>query len=88
MASLHEKVIGTLTKRFPDLVDGLETVTSTGRVTGWVATAAFDDLDDRPRQDLLSEVLRDGLDHAELNNVGPIVALTPLEAEIDVTDDA
>ena len=88
MESLHEKVIGTLKVQFPDIVDGLETVKSTGRVTGWVASNEFDDLDDRDRQNLLWGVLKEKLTDTELNDLGPIVTLTPAEMEIDVTKDA
>jgi hypothetical protein len=87
MGSLHEKVINALKIHFTDILDGLETIKSTGRVTGWVAAKAFDGLDDRDRQVLLWGVLEAALEPEELNDLGPIVTLSPVEAEIDVSGD-
>ncbi len=88
MDELHQKVIDTVRKHLdPDVADGLESIASSGRVTGWIATTAFDGRGDRERQALLWELLERELTPAERSRVGPIVALTPAEAEFDVTMD-
>ena len=88
MGSLHKKVIKALKKRISeDVIDGLETIKSTRRVTGWVASSGFDRLDDQQRQTRLWRALKLELDPEELDRVGPIVALTPAETEIDVSRD-
>lgn len=87
MESLHERVIAALKTEFAGLVDGLETVDSTGRVTGFVVGPDFDGIDDKPRQDRLWKALRNVLEDNELRRVGPIVTLTPAEADIDVSVD-
>ncbi len=84
MGQLHTKVISALKDRFADIVDGLETVNSTDRVTGWIASRGFNGLEDSQRQDLLWELLEHSLTSEELSRVGPIVTLTPSEVEIDV----
>ena len=88
MGQLQEKVIRVLKKRFHDVIDGLETVDSTDRVTGWVASSEFDTLDDPQRQDLVWKLLGQDLTPGELNKLGPIVTLTPAEAEIDLRLDS
>lgn len=85
MATLHEEVISRLRASFPDLVDGLET-TETKRVMGAVISRKFERLDDKARQDRISKVL-EGLEPEHRRRIGPIVALTPAEAEIDVSAD-
>jgi hypothetical protein len=87
MGPLHSKVLSSLRAQFPDLVDGLETIESTGRVTGWVGSGRFDGLDDRERQSLLWSVLEKSLDQNELSRLGPIVALASVEMQLDVTLD-
>ena len=88
MGQLQEKVIRVLKKRFHDVIDGLETVDSTDRVTGWVASSEFDTRDDPQRQDLVWKLLGQDLTPGELNKLGPIVTLTPAEAEIDLRLDS
>lgn len=86
MASLRKKVIDTLRRQFPDVVtEGLETIKSTGRVTGWIASDAFDDPDDRIRQKRLWKLLKKELTADELDHLGPIVTLNLVEAEIDMS---
>ncbi len=87
MAALQRKVVRTLKKRFPDVVtDGLETIPATGRVTGWIASNKFRKLDDEARQNLLWKVLNKGLAPDELEDLGPIVAMSLIEAESFVAD--
>ena len=87
MGALHGKVVGVLRQKCPDLIDGLEIVKETGRVTGWIASGKFRALDDDVRQDRLWTWLEKGLSSDELENVGPIVTLTPAELDIDVSKD-
>ncbi|RJP32197.1 MAG: hypothetical protein C4547_14340 [Phycisphaerales bacterium] len=88
MDELHQKVIDTVRSHLdPDVADGLESIPSSGRVTGWIAATAFEGQGDRERQRLLWDLLGRELTPAERARVGPIVALTPAEAEFDVTMD-
>jgi len=86
MASLHQKVLRAIKKGLGnDISDGLETVK--GRVTGWIASDEFKGLDDRKRQARLWRAIEQELDADELAHIGPIVALSPSEAELDVSRD-
>jgi hypothetical protein len=88
MDSLYERLIGILHNRFPDvLVDGLEVIESTGRITGWIASTAFDELDDGERQDLLWGALEQDLSKQDLAHLGPIVALAPVETDFGLAHD-
>lgn len=88
MDPLQQKVIETLRSHLSrDVEDGLETVPSSGRVTGWVAAAAFEGKDHPQRQKLLWDTLDRELTQQERSKVGPVVTLTPAEAEFDVTMD-
>jgi len=53
---------------------------------GAVVSPDFDGLDDKTRQDRIKQALK-GLPPEDELRVGPIVALTPAEAEIDVSVD-
>ncbi len=89
MDSLLEKVITALRKHYGDslVVDGLETSPSTGRVMGWIAAAAFQGLDDPERRESLYRTLQSELTSTEYASIGPIVALTPVEAQFDLSPD-
>lgn len=82
---LRKKVIDLLRKEFRDLTDGLET-THMGRVTGAVVSPDFARMDDKTRQDRLKQALAN-LPPEDQLKIGPIVALTPEEANIDVALD-
>jgi len=84
MESLHEKFLEVLTRQYPDLQDGLEVVAETGRVLGSIVSSAFEGLDHEDRQRRVWKLLEDGLSADERCSVGPIVTLTPAEANIDV----
>ena len=87
MATLHEKVILALASHFRDLADSLDDVPGTGRITGAVVSPEFRNLDYQQRQERLSSALCSALTPEELLRVGPIVALTPEEAHIDISTD-
>lgn len=87
METLHDKVVATLRRRFPDLRDGLDVVPATGRITGIVVSDAFDGDSDADRQKMLCDALQSGLSSEELRQIGPIVTMTPAEAEIDISVD-
>ena len=59
-------------------------VEGTGRVLGSVITSAFRGLDHDARQQRVWKYLEDALTPEEMQHVGPIVTLTPAEANIDV----
>lgn len=82
MAKLHKKVIAALRQSFVDVVDALEEVKSTGRVTGVVISPSFRRLGFDKRQDRLWKALEKELTKAELDSVGPIIAMTPAEASV------
>lgn len=87
MATLHEQVIAILRAGFSELQDGLETVPETGRVVGAVISPDFRKTDHEQRQNKLWAVLEKHFTKDQLKSVGPIVTLTPLEAQIDVSVD-
>lgn len=88
MESLQQKVVERLREHLDeDLADGLETVPGSGRVTGWISTAAFEGKDHSARQELLWGIVDRELEEEERAKVGPIVTLTPTEAKFDVTMD-
>lgn len=68
-----------------ELVDGLDTVRETHRVMGFVASKRFKNLDHAARQKLLWKIINK-LDPAPKNNIGPIVTMTPEEAELHTAD--
>lgn len=81
-------MISILQANLRDLrADGLEEVPDTGRVTGFIVSRDFCDMDDNARQDRLWQLLEKDLKPTELQRIGPIVLLTPAEAEIDLTVD-
>jgi len=73
-----------LEQEFDDLLDCLEE--RGGRVTGYVASIAFDKLDDKARQDRLWATLKKGLSADELLHVGPIATLGQQESAFPFTD--
>jgi len=82
MASLHERVINALSPRLRELVDGLDDIEELDRVTGFVVSPDFIDVDDRERQERLWGILEGELSAEVLQCVGPIVAMTPAEAQV------
>lgn len=87
MADLHDKIVQILQEKFEGLKDGLDVVEETGRVIGAVISEDFRGLDHEERQNRLWKHLEERLSKDELRRVGPIVTMTPLEAEIDVSLD-
>jgi len=79
---LHDKLIQRLRGNFKEVVDCLDDVEATGRVTGVIISPVFVGLDHEDRQTRLWSVLESGLTPEELENVGPIAALTPSEANV------
>ena len=84
MDELHEKVKKALEQTFADLQDYLEE--HGGRVSGYVVSSAFDELDDAARQKRLWEVLKKELAAEELLHVGPIATLGQQESAFPFTD--
>lgn len=85
MGELHKKVKEALEQGFPDLLDCLEE--RGGRVSGYVASSAFDQLDDGERQKRLLEALEKTLTRADLLLVGPIATLGRSESAFPVSED-
>lgn len=83
MGELREKVMAALRAPLPDVVDLLEQ-TPSGRVTGVVVSRGFDGKSHDDRQQLLSQALGGTLSPEELLDLGPIVALTPAEAYVQI----
>jgi len=81
MAKLRKKVIQTLRQRWPDVVDALDDVEGSHRVTGVVISKAFNGLSHETRQQRLWNVLKKTLTQDELSDIGPIATLTPAEAK-------
>lgn len=82
MDELHQKIIDALRQGLGDVVDALDDVEETERITGVVVSSAFNDMGYRRRQKRLWGVLEKSLTPEELEHVGPIAALTPAEATV------
>ena len=85
MASLRQ-IVTALRKQVPDIADHLEQIHGTGRVTGAVISSRFENLDHEKRQKLLWHALEKSFDAGELVNVGPIVTMAPIDAELGAVD--
>lgn len=83
MASILKEVEQVLRDRLSGFVSGLEEDRQTGRILGFVISSDFDDLDHRERQQKLRDALRSGLTSEQTARIGPVVTMTPLEADID-----
>jgi hypothetical protein len=84
---LIKKIERVLREDFLDFRSGLESAESAERVLGFVVSSDFEGRDDRDRQGKLKTILEGALSRDELRLVGPIVTMTPAEAEIDWTWD-
>jgi len=85
LAKLHKKIISVLRQRWPDVVDALDDVQGTHRVTGVIITKAFNGLSHEVRQQRLWKLLNKSLTADDAENVGPIATLTPAEANTKIT---
>jgi len=79
--NLHKKIIRTLRQRWPDVVDALDDVEGSHRVTGVVISKAFNGLSYEARQQRLWNLLKRSLTPDEVAEIGPIAALTPAETK-------
>lgn len=61
---------------------GLEESHGHERVLGFVVSASFDRMDHPERQEKLRRLLEAGLEPEELLLLGPIVTMTPREADV------
>lgn len=83
MAQLREKVMSALRAALADAADLLEQ-TASGRVTGVVVSRAFDGRSHEERQQMIAAALNSALTVDELSDLGPIVAMTPNEAHVQI----
>jgi len=81
VAELHEKVLTAL-RPLGQVIDALDDVPETGRVTGVIISPAFEGLDHRERQHRVWAALNLMLTADEADRVGPIATLTPAEASV------
>lgn len=66
---------------------GLEIAEVSQRVFGFVVSSDFEGMDHHERQNRLRSVLQEELEDEDMERVGPIVTMTPAEADIgSVTD--
>jgi hypothetical protein len=84
---LIEKLASLLEARLADFQSGLLSGYKNARVTGYVVSSDFTPLDFSDRQALLERLLREMLDQGqladdELAQIGPIIAMTPAEADL------
>jgi hypothetical protein len=82
---LITKVEMLLATHFSDLRSGLEPAERADRVLGFVVSPDFEGLDHRKRQARLKSALEANLPAEELSLIGPIITMTPAEAEIGDT---
>jgi hypothetical protein len=71
-----------LRAHFKEVQDALDDVPETGRITGAIISPSFNRLGFSQRQKRLESALKNGLSRDEYAHVGPIVVLTPREADV------
>lgn len=79
--SLQDKIEGILKAKLENYSSGLETTPGTKRIMGFIVSSSFRS-DHHARQKKLGKILDENLEKHELDRVGPIVTMTPEEAEI------
>src|SRR5437773_813872 len=82
LISKIEKALGT---HLPDFRSGLEPTDRAERILGFVVSSDFEGMGHRDRQSRLKSVLEKELTRDELRLLGPIVTMTPVEAEVEWT---
>ena len=79
---LHELVMAALRNHFGEVDDLLEWISETQRVMGVVVSPAFFGKSHEWRQDRLWKVLETALTAEQLEKVGPILTIAPVEMEL------
>lgn len=79
---LQECVMAALRERFGEVTDYLDWVPETQRVLGAVASPSFHRKSHKWRQDRLWETLEASLSPEQLEHLGPIAALAPIDVEL------
>lgn len=69
--------------KLADFVSGLEEDAETGRVMGYVVSSDFDRMEQASRQKRVREILKAALPSEQYRLVGPIVTMSPAEADVD-----
>lgn len=87
LKALLTRVERLLAAEFTALQSGLEIAQPADRVFGFIVSPAFEGLDHHERQARLRKVLHDDLSEDELSAIGPIVTMTPAEADISPVAD-
>ena len=82
MVALIDRVSTVLQDDLADFKSYLERIPGTKRITGFVVSSVFRGKDDALRQRLLWKLLEENLSDRDLQEVGPIVAMTPEEASL------
>ena len=82
MAGLVTKLNRVLKANLDHYQSGLDHIEHSDRVTGFIVSSEFRTLDHRARQKLLATILKRELNDAERTRIGPIVTMTPDEADI------
>jgi hypothetical protein len=75
-------MIGALRRQWPDVVDALDEVRGSQRVTGVIISREFEKLGHDARQRKLWRILNKALTSDELSQVGPIATLSPAEVTV------
>lgn len=76
------KVNSFLSERLPDFHSGLTHGSTNDRITGYVVSSAFAGCEHGERQKKLRAAMEAELTAEELARIGPIVTMTPAEADI------
>lgn len=82
--TLLQKLNVSLAERLPDFYSGLTYGSTNNRITGYVVSSAFSGCEHRERQDKLREAMEAVLTPEEFTRIGPIVTMSPAEADISV----
>ncbi|MCK4343347.1 MAG: hypothetical protein KAY37_16655 [Phycisphaerae bacterium] len=80
MVKLLKKVENVLNAKLSEFRNGLEEETS-GRILGFIVSSAFTGRTHEERQARLAKILKKELNSADLAKIGPIVTMTPEEAD-------
>lgn len=82
LKSLIEKIEQALDAELAEFRSGLEPAERSDRVLGFIVSADFENSEHADRQNRLKSILSNLLDAEEILLVGPIVTMTPDEANI------
>ena len=80
------QLISILKRNFPDCIVNIHTADNSGNIIGTLTSKEFDNMHHDERQWVLNKVINDVYSGHKIENVGPIVILTPAEYKMRLQD--